>query len=76
MLRADFTLADLGPACPVQVKETRGRLEFVCSTDHFSPEAVASLNSAAEGILAGGQWFQLWQSEIVSMASGEDARAA
>lgn len=76
MLRAQFVHADLDPACPIEVEETRGRLLIKCSTELFSDQAVASLNSAAEGILAGNQWFQLWNGEIVSRASSENPLAA
>lgn len=35
------------------------------------PEGVAALNSATAQVLAGGQWFQLWRGEVVSIHSPE-----
>lgn len=55
----------------VTVEETRGLLRFRLSPEIFPPEAVAALNATSAQVLAGGQWFQLWQGEIVSMASPE-----
>lgn len=71
MLAVRYALADLSPDAPVQVIERRGSLNFELCRGLFLPEGVAALNSAASQILAGGQWFQLWQGEIVSMSSPE-----
>lgn len=60
---------DRGIDAPVRVTETRGHLRYELSGGLFLPEGVAALNSAATQVLAGGQWFQLWKGEIVSMAS-------
>ena len=54
---------------PVAVKETRGNIRFELYRGLFLPEGVAALNSATAQVLAGGQWFQLWRGEIVSMRS-------
>ena len=62
---------DLSNYEPVRVKETRGSVTFELSRGLFLPEGVAGLNSATAQVLAGGQWFQLWRGEIVSMASPE-----
>lgn len=56
---------------PVQVKERRGRIEFGLCRGLFLPLGVAALNQSAARLLAGGQWFQLWKGEVVSMASPE-----
>ena len=72
MLSIVHVLADLPDDTPVIVEERRGQVLKLCSRRHFTPEAVAALNSAAEATLEGGQWFQLWKGEIVSMASPED----
>lgn len=56
---------------PVAVRETRGQIRFELYRGLFLPEGVAALNSATQAILSGGQWFQLWKGEIVSMASPE-----
>lgn len=54
---------------PVAVRETRGKIQFQLYRGLFLPEGVAALNSAVQQLLAGGQWFQLWRGEIVSMRS-------
>ena len=56
---------------PVAVRETRGVVRFELYRGLFLPEGVAALNVATAQILAGGQWFQLWRGEIVSMRSPE-----
>lgn len=56
---------------PVAVRETRGSIRFELYRGFFLPEGVAALNSATAQILAGGQWFQLWRGEIVSLCSPE-----
>lgn len=54
---------------PVAVRETRGTLRFELYRGLFLPEGVVALNSVVQELLAGGQWFQLWRGEIVSMRS-------
>ena len=56
---------------PVAVRETRGTIRFELYRGLFLPEGVAALNVATTQVLAGGQWFQLWRGEIVSMSSPE-----
>lgn len=54
---------------PVEVEERRGSLRFKLYRGLFLPEGVAGLNSTFRQLFAGGQWFQLWRGEIVSMNS-------
>ncbi|WP_275558605.1 hypothetical protein [Streptomyces sp. 5-6(2022)] len=56
---------------PVEAEERRGNLRFKLYRGLFRPEGVAALNSTVQQLLAGGQWFQLWRGEIVSMHSPE-----
>ncbi|MFJ4637502.1 hypothetical protein ACIP69_17995 [Streptomyces hygroscopicus] len=56
---------------PVELEERRGNIKFKLCRGLFLPEGVAGLNSAVQTLLAGGQWFQLWRGEIVSMRSPE-----
>lgn len=56
---------------PVQVRESRGNVTFELYRGLFLPRGVAALNSATSMVLAGGQWFQLWRGEVVSMDSPE-----
>lgn len=56
---------------PVAIKETRGKIRFELYRGLFLPEGVAALNSATQALLSGGQWFQLWKGEVVSLASPE-----
>lgn len=75
MLRVTYTLSPrLDPEQPVVVRESRGDIQVELSPTIFSPEACAALNAVGSQILAGGQWFQLWRGEIVSMESPEDSR--
>lgn len=69
MLDVRFILTDLRESDPVEVEERRGQVRYLLSRGLFVPEGVAALNSATAQVLAGGQWFQLWRGEIVSMSS-------
>jgi hypothetical protein len=60
----------------VQIREDRGEVRL-----HVNPNApaellVRALNPAIEQFLAGGQWFQLWQGEIVTMDDSQGNAAA
>lgn len=75
MLRAEYVLNDdLDVDEPVVVKETRGAVLVELSPTEFSPAACAALNAVSKQLLAGGQWFQIWHGEIVSMESPENVR--
>lgn len=69
MLSVRYALTDLPPDAPVQIREARGTVHYDLSRGLFLPEGVAALNSATTLLLEGGQWFQLWKGEIVSMYS-------
>lgn len=72
MLSVRYILDDLEPDMPVEVTERRGEVLYRLCRGLFVPEGVAALNSATAAVLAGGQWFQLWRGDIVSMASPEN----
>ncbi|NXY96394.1 hypothetical protein HYE82_18760 [Streptomyces sp. BR123] len=72
MLRVIFEIArDLTVDRPIRVTEGRGWVRYELCEILFPPEAVAALNSATAEVLAGGQWFQLWRGDIISMHSPE-----
>ncbi|WP_406144912.1 hypothetical protein [Streptomyces anulatus] len=72
-LRVEFQISEFNPAPLVEIRERKGLV-----TVHVSPTATAdeftrALNPALEELLAGGQWFQLWQGEILTATSPEVA---
>lgn len=71
MLLVQYLLDDLDPEMPVEVSERRGEVVYRLCRGLFMPEGVAALNAATTAVLAGGQWFQLWRGDIVSMNSQE-----
>jgi hypothetical protein len=64
-----FTIHDLPPGAFVAIQESKGlvdiRIERSATVDQF----VASANPTIKQFLAGKQWFQLWEGEIVDMDS-------
>lgn len=75
MLRAVYELADLEDQdVAIEVKESRGLVRFLLSSAHYTQAQADQLSVVAAQLLAGGQWFQLWRGEIVSMESPEDPR--
>ncbi|MET9222432.1 hypothetical protein ABZX65_27210 [Streptomyces sp. NPDC003300] len=71
MLSIRYVIDDLDPEMPVEVAERRGDVVYRLARGLFVPEGVAALNSATAAMLAGGQWFQLWRGDIISMNSPE-----
>lgn len=71
MLRVMFELVDLGYEVPLVARESRGEIRILASRDHYTPAGIAALNALAEQILKGGQWFQSWKGEIISMETPE-----
>lgn len=71
MLSVTYELADLPEDAPVRVKEGRGWVNYELSRGLFVPEHAAALAAATNGIIAGGQWFQLWRGDVVSLNSPE-----
>lgn len=75
MLHVNYVLdAKIDAEHAVVLEESRGSIEVKLSPDVFSDRACAALNAVGQEFLAGGQWFQLWRGEIVSMESPEDRR--
>lgn len=72
MLRVTYELSnELRPEAPIRVSEGRGWVHYELHNGVFVPEGAAALNSCSEQFLAGGQWFQLWRGDIISMTSPE-----
>jgi hypothetical protein len=53
----------------VQIRERCGVVRLHVCPEVPAEELVQALNPAIEKFLAGGQWFQLWNGEIVTMAA-------
>lgn len=60
---------DVGPIQGVQIRERRGAVRLHVCPSLLAEDIVRSLNPAIERFLAGGQWFQLWEGEIITMES-------
>lgn len=59
----------------VQIREHRGVVRLHVCPDLPAEDIVKVLNPAIARFLAGGQWFQLWEGEIVTMDSPEASAA-
>ena len=59
----------------VQIRECGGIVRLHVCPDASAEHFVRALNPSIERLLAGGQWFQLWQGEIVTMDSPEASAA-
>lgn len=70
-LHVTYRLSPLSPAPLVEIRERRGSVVLYVSPTATVDEFVQALNPSIEEFLAGGQWFQLWQGEIVTMESPE-----
>lgn len=52
---------------PLVVLEHRGAIDFYLLPGVFTEPGARALTAAAEQILAGGQWFQLWRGDIIGV---------
>lgn len=71
-LIVQHVLTDLLGSESVKLMHGRGRATFLMSRRCFTPEglacdAIGALNAAAQAILRGGQWIQVWDGEIITM---------
>lgn len=72
-LRVHFQISDFSPAPLVDMRERKGLVTVHVSPDAKADEFVHALNPVVAELLAGGQWFQHWKGEIVTMDSPEVA---
>jgi hypothetical protein len=73
VLRVKYELVgDLGPDEIIEVRETRGFVRVLISRTATLQEFVSTMNPSVETLLDGGQWFQLWKGEIVTVDSPEN----
>ncbi|MFD7622070.1 hypothetical protein [Streptomyces sp. NPDC059802] len=74
-LRVDHQISSLTPAPLVEIRERKGTVTLSVSPTASAEEFVQAVNPSLEELLAGGQWFQHWKGEIVTMESAEVALA-
>lgn len=74
-LQVTYEVARLNPSPVVHIREYKGEVVLHVSPDASVEEFVQTLNPSIEEFLAGGQWFQLWRGEIVTMDSPRSAAA-
>lgn len=75
-LRVTYELSRLKPSPVVNIREHKGHVALHVSPTATAEEFVRLLNPSIEEFLAGGQWFQLWNGEIVTMDSPPGTIAA
>jgi hypothetical protein len=74
-LRIRFELSRMDPSPILQVREYRGKVVVLVRATATLDEFVSLLNRSTEELLAGGQFFQVWRGEIVTMDSPSSAAA-
>jgi hypothetical protein len=70
-LRVTFELSPLKLEAPVEIREHKGYVALLVHPLTSTGMFIGTLNRSIEEFLAGGQWFQLWHGEIVTMDSPE-----
>jgi hypothetical protein len=68
-LRVAFHVSTVSPSPLVYLGERKGSVTVHVSPTATVDEFVHAINPAVAELLAGGQWFQHWQGEIVTMDS-------
>lgn len=74
-LRVTFEVSSMRPAPIVHIREYKGEVVMPVSPTATAERFVQTLNPSIEEFLAGGQWFQYWHGEIVTMDSPGSAAA-
>jgi len=70
-LRVTFELSSPELEAPVEIREHKGHVALLVHPLTSTGMFIGTLNRSIEEFLAGGQWFQLWHGEIVTMDSPE-----
>lgn len=70
-LRVTFELSSPSLEAPVEIREHKGHVALLVHPVTSTGMFLGTLNRSIEEFLAGGQWFQLWHGEIVTMDSPE-----
>jgi len=70
-LRVTFELSSPQLEAPVEIREHKGLVSLHVHPRTSTAMFLGTLNRSIEEFLAGGQWFQLWRGEIVTMDSPE-----
>ncbi|MGY4931618.1 hypothetical protein ACWD7T_10935 [Streptomyces sp. 900116325] len=70
-LRVVYQVSEFLPAPLVEIRERKGAVVLSVASTASVEEFVQALNPSLEELLAGGQWFQQWEGEIVTMESPE-----
>lgn len=60
----------------IEVRESCGLVQVRIAATATLDDFIRVINPACADFLAGGQWFQLWDGEIITMDSPPEARAA
>lgn len=74
-LRCTYEVSPFEPAPLVDIREHKGHVALYVPATATIEDIVQVLNPSIEEFLAGGQWFQLWHGEIVTMDSPEGLAA-
>lgn len=74
-LRCTYEVSPFHPAPLVDIRERKGNVTLRLPASATIEEIVQVLNPSIEEFLAGGQWFQLWHGEIVTMDSPDSMAA-
>ncbi|WP_406325881.1 hypothetical protein OG784_13090 [Streptomyces sp. NBC_01617] len=70
-LRVLYRVSDFSPAPLVEIRESKGAVILNIAPSATVEEFTQALNASLDELLAGGQWFQQWEGEIVTMDSPE-----
>lgn len=74
-LRCTYEVSPFEPAPLVDIREHKGHVALYVPGGAKIEDIVKVLNPSIEEFLAGGQWFQLWHGEIVTMDSPDSLAA-
>lgn len=74
-LRVTFELSRLQPSPIVHILERKGEVILPVRPTATAEQLAGQINPSIEEFLAGGQWFQHWHGEIVTMESPGSAAA-
>ncbi|MGW0312085.1 hypothetical protein [Streptomyces flavidovirens] len=66
MLQVTYEAVDLAPGRLACIDEDRGRIEVSLDKNASLEDVIRQLNVEIDKLLTSSEWFQLWETEIVS----------